>query len=71
MSSVSSSSTYRSKEVGALHFANMSEKKPLNPVWTAVKPFLNGGLAGMGATCVIQPVDMVKVLLTSSVADIG
>eukprot|EP00897_Mesotaenium_endlicherianum_P005725 jgi/Mesen1/5180/ME000257S04453 len=37
------------------------QKKPLNPVWSGVKPFLNGGLAGMGATCVIQPVDMVKV----------
>eukprot|EP00271_Cylindrocystis_brebissonii_P014359 TRINITY_DN35695_c0_g1_i1.p1 TRINITY_DN35695_c0_g1~~TRINITY_DN35695_c0_g1_i1.p1 ORF type:complete len:303 (+),score=51.39 TRINITY_DN35695_c0_g1_i1:180-1088(+) len=30
-------------------------------VWSATKPFLNGGLAGMGATCVIQPIDMVKV----------
>ena len=46
----------------------MSEKKPLNPVWTAVKPFLNGGLAGMGATCVIQPVDMVKVLCYATTA---
>eukprot|EP00270_Netrium_digitus_P011946 TRINITY_DN382_c0_g1_i1.p1 TRINITY_DN382_c0_g1~~TRINITY_DN382_c0_g1_i1.p1 ORF type:complete len:325 (-),score=75.71 TRINITY_DN382_c0_g1_i1:340-1230(-) len=38
----------------------MAEKKK-QTVWTTVKPFLNGGLAGMGATCVIQPVDMVKV----------
>jgi solute carrier family 25 oxoglutarate transporter 11 len=30
-------------------------------VWSTVKPFLNGGLSGMGATCVIQPVDMIKV----------
>lgn len=37
----------------------MSENK--STVWTTVKPFLNGGLAGMGATCVVQPVDMVKV----------
>ncbi|GBG65514.1 hypothetical protein CBR_g51109 [Chara braunii] len=29
--------------------------------WTAAKPFLNGGLSGMGATCVVQPIDMVKV----------
>jgi len=29
--------------------------------WKATKPFFNGGLAGMGATCIIQPIDMVKV----------
>jgi len=29
----------------------------LNPVWKAVKPYMNGGLSGMGATCVIQPLD--------------
>ena len=27
------------------------------------KPFINGGLSGMAATCIIQPVDMVKVRL--------
>ncbi len=34
-----------------------------NPVWKAVKPYFNGGLSGMGATCIIQPIDMVKVRL--------
>jgi solute carrier family 25 oxoglutarate transporter 11 len=34
-----------------------------NPVWKAVKPYVNGGLSGMGATCIIQPIDMVKVRL--------
>jgi solute carrier family 25 (mitochondrial oxoglutarate transporter), member 11 len=34
-----------------------------NQVWKAVKPFMNGGLSGMGATCVIQPLDIVKVRL--------
>lgn len=29
--------------------------------WLAVKPYLNGGLSGMAATCIIQPIDMVKV----------
>eukprot|EP00898_Chlorokybus_atmophyticus_P002202 jgi/Chlat1/2983/Chrsp2S08916 len=38
----------------------MSEKKP-PAVWTAAKPFLNGGMAGMAATCCVQPIDMVKV----------
>lgn len=40
--------------------AAQEQKKP-GAVWNTVKPFMNGGLAGMGATCVIQPVDMVKV----------
>ncbi|GAB4843733.1 hypothetical protein Ancab_013698 [Ancistrocladus abbreviatus] len=30
-------------------------------VWPAVRPFVNGGTSGMLATCVIQPVDMIKV----------
>lgn len=33
------------------------------PFMRAALPFLNGGLAGMAATTVIQPVDMVKVRL--------
>jgi solute carrier family 25 oxoglutarate transporter 11 len=32
-----------------------------NPVIRAALPFVNGGLAGMTATAVIQPVDMIKV----------
>mmetsp|Transcript_66301 Transcript_66301/g.194045 ORF Transcript_66301/g.194045 Transcript_66301/m.194045 type:complete len:297 (-) Transcript_66301:319-1209(-) len=32
-----------------------------NAAWKAVKPFATGSLAGMFATCCIQPVDMVKV----------
>jgi hypothetical protein len=34
-----------------------------NPIWKAAKPFVNGGLSGMAATCIIQPIDMVKVRL--------
>ena len=38
------------------------EKKPKSTgVWPSIKPFVNGGASGMLATCVIQPVDMVKV----------
>jgi solute carrier family 25 oxoglutarate transporter 11 len=44
-------------------------KVPVTTVWTAVKPFLNGGLSGMGATCVIQPVDMIKVKCPSEIVD--
>ncbi|KAI9311456.1 putative mitochondrial dicarboxylate carrier protein [Zopfochytrium polystomum] len=32
-------------------------------VWASIQPFVFGGLAGMTATTVIQPVDMVKVRL--------
>lgn len=36
-------------------------KQASKTVWQTIKPFANGGLSGMGATCIIQPVDMVKV----------
>ena len=33
----------------------MAEKKaPLNPIWAAAKPFVNGGSSGMLATCIMQ-----------------
>lgn len=35
--------------------------KPTAGVWSTVKPFVNGGCSGMLATCVVQPIDMVKV----------
>ncbi|GAB4835108.1 hypothetical protein Ancab_000016 [Ancistrocladus abbreviatus] len=30
-------------------------------VWSTMKPFVNGGVSGMLATSVIQPIDMIKV----------
>ncbi|GFQ04991.1 mitochondrial dicarboxylate/tricarboxylate transporter dtc [Phtheirospermum japonicum] len=40
----------------------MGEEKPISSgVWPTVKPFVNGGASGMLATCVIQPIDMIKV----------
>lgn len=39
----------------------MAEAKKTSTLWQTVKPFVNGGSAGMAATCVIQPIDMVKV----------
>jgi len=44
-------------------FSAMAAKQEQSGVWKAVKPYLNGGLSGMGATTVIQPIDMVKVRL--------
>ncbi len=40
-----------------------ADPAPKNTIWKAIKPFVNGGASGMLATCVIQPVDMVKVRL--------
>ncbi|KAI5321061.1 hypothetical protein L3X38_030131 [Prunus dulcis] len=37
------------------------KNKPKSGVWPTIKPFVNGGTSGMLATCVIQPVDMIKV----------
>ncbi|XP_057507749.1 mitochondrial dicarboxylate/tricarboxylate transporter DTC-like [Actinidia eriantha] len=37
------------------------EKVKSEGVWPTVKPFVNGGTAGMLATCVVQPIDMIKV----------
>ncbi|XP_057793315.1 mitochondrial dicarboxylate/tricarboxylate transporter DTC-like [Salvia miltiorrhiza] len=40
----------------------MAAEKPKSAgVWPTVKPFVNGGASGMLATCVIQPIDMIKV----------
>ncbi|KAF8010450.1 hypothetical protein BT93_J1168 [Corymbia citriodora subsp. variegata] len=41
----------------------MTDQKKPKPagVRPAVKPFVNGGASGMLATCVVQPIDMVKV----------
>lgn len=41
----------------------MGEEKTSQPagVWPTIKPFVNGGASGMLATCVVQPIDMVKV----------
>jgi solute carrier family 25 oxoglutarate transporter 11 len=40
-----------------------SPQQATKSVWATAKPFVNGGLSGMAATCIIQPVDMVKVRL--------
>ena len=34
--------------------------RPPLQAWLAAKPFVNGGLSGIAATCMIQPVDIVK-----------
>eukprot|EP00252_Welwitschia_mirabilis_P008694 TRINITY_DN2076_c0_g1_i2.p1 TRINITY_DN2076_c0_g1~~TRINITY_DN2076_c0_g1_i2.p1 ORF type:complete len:301 (-),score=54.68 TRINITY_DN2076_c0_g1_i2:359-1261(-) len=41
--------------------AEQKQKAAVGSVWGTVKPFANGGASGMLATCVIQPIDMIKV----------
>lgn len=38
-----------------------NENRTQTGVWPKIKPFVNGGTSGMLATCVIQPIDMIKV----------
>lgn len=38
-----------------------SAQKQSSGPWQTLKPFVNGGLSGIAATCVMQPVDIVKV----------
>mmetsp|Transcript_14673 Transcript_14673/g.36846 ORF Transcript_14673/g.36846 Transcript_14673/m.36846 type:complete len:201 (-) Transcript_14673:403-1005(-) len=40
-----------------------TNKSKMSDAWKAAKPFINGGVSGMMATTVIQPIDMVKVRL--------
>ena len=44
-------------------FREMAREKPKSTgnAWNTVKPFVNGGAFGMLVTCVIQPMDMIKV----------
>lgn len=40
-----------------------AEKSGLNKFLDTIQPFWIGGLSGMLATCVVQPVDMIKVTI--------
>ncbi|THG02749.1 hypothetical protein TEA_009308 [Camellia sinensis var. sinensis] len=41
----------------------MGKEKPKSiGVWPAVRPFVNGGASGMLATCVVQLIDMIKMM---------
>ena len=40
-----------------------AEKSGMTKFLDAIQPFWIGGLSGMMATCVVQPIDMIKVLI--------
>jgi len=42
-----------------------------NAVWKTAKPFVTGSMAGMSATCCIQPMDMIKVRIQLGAAEGG
>lgn len=39
------------------------QKSTADKVLDRIQPFVIGGLSGMFATCIIQPIDMVKVTI--------
>jgi solute carrier family 25 oxoglutarate transporter 11 len=43
--------------------SNPPEKSSLQKVFDFIQPFWIGGLSGMFATCFIQPVDMIKIVI--------
>ena len=46
--------------------SNTTSLVPL-PAWSTCKPFFNGAVAGCMTTCILQPVDMIKVSIQSGV----
>ena len=42
---------------------NPQEKSGLTKFFDTIQPFWIGGFSGMFATCVIQPIDMIKVTI--------
>ena len=40
-----------------------AEKSGMTKFLDAIQPFWIGGLSGMLATCVVQPIDMIKVTI--------
>lgn len=40
-----------------------SERSSFDKFLDAIQPFWIGGFSGMFATCIVQPIDMVKVLI--------
>jgi len=41
--------------------AQSPKSTPQKSLWSTIEPFVIGGISGMAATCVVQPVDMIKV----------
>lgn len=54
------SSSYQSPNTNPIA-VNPSPKSGTSKFLDAIQPFVIGGLSGMFATCIIQPMDMIKV----------
>lgn len=50
---------------------NVTEKSASQRVLDFIQPFWIGGLSGMLATCVIQPVDMIKIVIQLKSEEFG
>ena len=53
---------YASEDVGGSSFSLEHEKRGKLTIWESAKPFVFGGLAGMLATSIIQPMDFFKAI---------
>lgn len=41
----------------------VAEKSSMDKFLDGIQPFVIGGASGMFATCIIQPIDMIKVVI--------
>lgn len=49
----------------------MAQSAPQSSTWSTIQPFVIGGLSGLTATTVIQPVDMIKVRIQIKAEDLA
>lgn len=59
---VQSMDKYASEDGGGSSFSLKHEKRGKLTIWESAKPFVFGGLAGMLATSIIQPMDFFKAI---------
>lgn len=53
---------YASEDVGGSSFSLKPQNRGKLTIWESAKPFVFGGLAGMLATSIIQPMDFFKAI---------
>ena len=58
---------YASEDVGGSSFSLKHENRGKLTIWESAKPFVFGGLAGMLATSIIQPMDFFKAICFPSI----
>lgn len=62
---------YASEDVGGPSFSLKQQNRGRVSIWESAKPFVFGGLAGMLATSIIQPMDFFKVIFPIDLSKCG